>query len=164
MAYAVTHIIAGILGAELISKFVIKKEIPFRYYVLSGVAGLLPDIDELFYPVAKIAGNASFESIHRHYTHNLFIPLIFIIAALIAFRMKKENIGIAALIFALGSFTHLLLDVSLLGEIGPFFPFSEFIMGFNIAAMFDKSIIVLAGLDALLLLGWLYWKEREQGF
>ena len=53
MAYAVTHIIAGILGAELISKFVIKKEIPFRYYVLSGVAGLLPDIDVLFYPIAK---------------------------------------------------------------------------------------------------------------
>lgn len=171
MPQAVTHIVAAILIAEFIREYVVKDKKKFSiYYVfIAGLAGILPDLDVAAFWILNFFGY-SIEEVHRTFTHTLFVPLLFLILAFIFWNFKTRELGkhhlklhTIFLMLALGSFIHLVLDVTIAGTIRPFYPVYNFSIGYNLAGFlpFDLQQIFFASLDAAIFILWLVWLEYK---
>lgn len=169
MTQAVFHIIFALLIAEFIREYCVKNKYQFSimYVFICGLAAILPDIDVVAHWVLYFFGFALNE-VHRTFTHTLFIPLIFVLAALFIWNLKYKELGkrhlklhIIFLMIALGTFTHLFLDATVAGVIRPFYPFSNYSIGLNLIGFLPPALqqLALPCLDAAIFILWLVWLE-----
>ena len=76
------------------------------------------------------------------------------------FRKKHIKLSFMFFVFAAGSLLHILLDVVIRDGSRLFFPFSDFLLGFNIIFFVPISEdLVLIGIDTILLFFWIFWME-----
>lgn len=165
MPHAVTHVLITIVLLELFRHYLVKnkKTFPLHYIIIGGISALIPDLDILAYYILSFFGY-TLQEVHRTFSHNLFIPLFFVVLALASYGFKSKSLGERHLklrniflVIAFGIFIHLVLDFILLGSVMPFFPVSYSAYGLNIlniapSAWHDS---IMPSLDALILIVWL---------
>ncbi len=165
MPYAVTHILIPLILLELYRHYYVKnkKTFPLHYVLIGGLAGLIPDLDVAAYYLLSFFG-FSMGQVHRTFSHNIFVPFIFIILALVFYSFKNEALGERHLklrniflVIAFGIFIHLLLDMLIAGAIMPFYPFNSFSIGLNLIRVFPYAWqgSIVPSIDAILLILWL---------
>lgn len=169
MPHAVTHILAAIIIADIIRDYIVKdkRKFPLHYVLIAGIAGLLPDIDVIAYWLLHLAFGTPLEAVHRVYTHTFIIPLIILALGIIIWKGGRLNIGLGSrmrlghvvIIIALGYFTHVLLDLLIIGTVYPLYPLSPISAGLNIVSYSGVGGSFLAGLDAILIVIWLVHEE-----
>jgi len=171
MPHAVTHVLIAIILIELYRDYFIKnkKAFPLHYVLIGGIAALLPDLDIAVYYILSFFGYTLGE-VHRTFSHNLFVPLVFVAAAVPFWKFKNKELGERHLklrniflVISFGIFMHLVLDATLSGNIMPFYPISTYSLGLNLIklapAAWQQSI--LPSIDAAILILWLIHIERR---
>ncbi|MDD4878240.1 MAG: metal-dependent hydrolase [Candidatus Nanoarchaeia archaeon] len=149
-----THILVPLILADLYRDYIAKKKFPLFYVLVAGIAGLLPDIDIAIWRIIGFFREVSVSSVHRQFTHTIFIPLLFLMAALLMRKNRKAKLLFGMASF--GIFTHLVLDAIFSGSIMPFYPFSELSFGLNLALFTGmQPQMLFAVFDGILLGGWL---------
>jgi len=169
MPQAVTHFLIPLILLGLFQDFFVKnkKTFPIHYVFIGGLAGLLPDLDIAAYYLLSFFG-FTIQEVHRTFSHNLFVPLIFVFLGIIFWNFKSRGLGkhhlkLRTIFFAIafGVFMHLLLDVLVAGNIMPFYPFSTFAFGLNLISFLPHpwQNTILPTLDAVLLITWMIYLE-----
>ncbi len=160
MPNAVTHVLAAMLVAVVIRR-VFKKKFSSFYVLVAGIAGLLPDIDIIIYWVLNLFTTVPLADVHRQFSHTIFVPLLFLVVALVLWESKEMFLTLAMV--SLGSFVHILLDGALAGGIMPLYPLSNYIFSLNLVAKIFGPVAntVLIGMDAILLVVWLAYEYRH---
>lgn len=167
MPYAVTHILVPIILVSLFRAYFIKNKnkFPLHYVLIAGIAGLLPDIDVPIWWILHNFGYSMME-VHRTFSHTLFVPLIFLLLAVLTTKvhnnfLAKHHLKLNTIFYliAFGTFIHLVLDSTLIGFIMPLYPLSTFKFGLNIIPVTTLGLSVMAGIDAILLVLWLIHEE-----
>jgi membrane-bound metal-dependent hydrolase YbcI (DUF457 family) len=162
MPYAVTHVILTIVVLDLIRDYVIKdgKRIPLHLLFLGGIAGLLPDIDiPLYWLLNKVLG-IQINWFHRTFSHSIFFALLFLLATILLLFTNKEKYWLPMAVISFGVCFHIFLDVIFAGYVTLFYPFTTTKFGFDLAAKIAWPGL-MEGLDALILLVWLYDLDRR---
>jgi len=165
MPHAVTHFLIPVILLELFRHFFIKdkKSFPIHYVFIGGLAGLLPDIDIAFYYILSFFG-FTIQEVHRTFSHNLFVPLFFVLLAGFSYKFKSKELGKhhlklrnIFLVIAFGIFIHLLLDATISGGIIPFYPIFSLTIGLNLINLFPFPWYdtIIPTLDAILLIIWM---------
>jgi len=162
MPYTTTHVLVAIIAIELFREYFFKNNKKFpRYYILiAAIAGVFPDIEYLI--------RLSYHE--RFFLHSLFVPLIFALLGLFALRLKINskylgkkhmNLSFVLFIFAAGSLIHLGLDAIFVETLMPFYPISEYAIGFELVSKIKSNYqeLVLPIVDALLLFFWIMWMQ-----
>jgi len=165
MPNGVTHILVGLISADLIRDYVVKKRFSLFYVLVAAFGAILPDIDIAIYWVLNILYGTSITEVHRQFTHTLFLPLLFLIIALIF--IKKEKVFLFNSMLALGIFSHLVLDALVSGMIKPFYPLSNFYFGLNLVPYTAFTQTIMLVIEGVLLLGWLsylYYRHKVKDF
>lgn len=167
MPFAVTHILVPLLMTAIIRDFFLKKQkskFSLHYVFIAGIAGILPDIDVAAFLFLRFFG-FSFEQVHKTFLHSIFIPLIFFSLFLaLSFRNKtnsnKIKPNIIFLMLALGTLSHLILDL-FFEPFAPFNPFSDKIIGMNLINYLppDLQSLFFPILDGALLIIWLSYLQ-----
>jgi membrane-bound metal-dependent hydrolase YbcI (DUF457 family) len=157
MPLAVTHVLLTIIAIDIFRHAFKKKElIPLGYLLIGGIAGLLPDIDIPFFWLLSFF-RFNLEWFHGTFTHILLIPFVILIACLITYRYNKKA-GILLGIITFGYGFHIILDFIFYGtNLSPLWPF--FITQFNGVTSYLDIRGLEMGLDAFILLGWLWYEE-----
>ena len=93
MPQAVTHFLIPVILLELFRQIFIKdkKSFPIHYVFIGGLAGLLPDFDVAAYYVLSFFG-FTINEVHRTFSHNLFVPLFFILLSGIFYKFKNKEL------------------------------------------------------------------------
>ena len=154
MPYAVAHMLIPMLILDIIRHKIpkIKLELPNRYVLIAGLAGLLPDIDiplSLLFP-SLIA--------HRGITHTVWVPLGFLIIFLIFQFIKKFDWSKISLMISIGIASHIILDLITAGSVKLFYPLSNAYFQVNLISRLLPNIEVAFAytmLDAIILFAWL---------
>ncbi len=165
MPQAVTHVLITIILVDLYRDYLMpgRRRLPLDFVLLGGIAGLLPDIDIPIYWLLNSMLGLPVPWFHRTITHSIFFPLIFLLIAVFFHFRKTHHSHKWAVVFGIisaGITIHLLLDMFLSGGVSPFYP----LWGYTYTAGIFGSITLpafWAGLDAILLLAWLYHEERK---
>ncbi len=171
MPQAVTHFLIPVILLELFRDFFVKdkKTFPVHYVFIGGLAGLLPDLDIAVYYILSFSG-FTLEEVHRTFSHNLFIPLIFVILGLLAYSFKNKELGKHHLklkniffVIAFGIFVHLILDTIVLGWIMPFYPLSTYSIGFDLLnhVPVPWQSTIMPSFEAILLVLWMIYLEMR---
>ena len=160
MPLAVTHVLLAIIVLDIFRDYFIKKKklIPLHYIFIGGIAGLLPDIDIPVFWVVSLF-KPSIDWFHGTFTHLFLIPLVILVASLVTYRYnKKAGILLGIISFSYGF--HIILDFLFYGDaILPFWPiFNKSING--LIAYINLPALEM-GLDAFILLGWLWHEEKK---
>ena len=161
MPLAVTHVLVPIIIADLIRDHVkgMKHKITLHELFVAGLFGLLPDIDILFGLVSNFLFGTFPTAFHRTYTHTLVIPAVIFLTSLLFW--DKQKIRMLLWMAAFGWFSHIILDYFIIGEVMPVFPISNLQVGLNpFGVPNETTYLLVAGLDAVSLLGWLWHEER----
>ena len=171
MPQAVTHFLIPAILVALFRDFYLKKRdrqtFPLHYVLIAGLAGLLPDIDIAIYYLFSFFGFA-YGEVHRTFSHNLFVPLIFLILGFVFIGVRNRELGKHKLklstiffILAFGILIHLTLDSLVAGSILPFYPLSNFEFGLDLISklpgQFQGTIVPV--IDAILLVFWMIYLE-----
>jgi len=160
MPLAVTHVLLTIIIVDIFRDYIIKKKklIPLNSLFIGGIAGLLPDIDIPVFWLLNIF-NSKIGWFHGTFTHIFLIPAIILIASLITYRYSKKA-GILLGVITFGYAFHILLDFLFYGvNISPFWPL--FNTSFSGITTYLNIPRFEMGLDALILLGWLWHEEKK---
>lgn len=162
MPNAVTHVLAAMFVAEIIRQFVVKKKFSSLYVLIAGIAGLFPDIDIMIYWVLSLFTQVPLADVHRQFTHSLFVPLLFIIVAIVVYQSRQMFLTLSMV--ALGCFIHIVLDGALSGGIMPFYPLTNYVFNLNLISNIFGAVAstVLIGMDAILLVLWLVYEYRKR--
>jgi membrane-bound metal-dependent hydrolase YbcI (DUF457 family) len=173
MPHAITHFLIPAILIALFRDFYLRKKdrrnFPLHYVLIGGLAGLLPDLDIAIYYLLSFFGVAINE-VHRTFSHNLFVPLIFLILGFIFIGIRNRELGKHKLklstiffILAFGVLIHLILDATIAGNIMPFYPLSNFGLGLDLInklpSQFKTTIVPV--LDAVLLISWMIYLELK---
>ena len=127
-----------------------------RELFLAAIVGLLPDADMLLQKFAKYVLRIKFYP-HRIYTHNLVIPLILLVIGLALYYRRTGNRYASTIFFLMsaGWAVHVALDFAFAGPVRLLAPFDWALYGFDL--LYASEIInLLIGMDAILLIGWLF--------
>ena len=160
MPFAATHVLASIILVDLYRDYFAKRKKYFTLHTvfIAGFAGLLPDID---LPLGRLFNFFGFYLMHRGFTHTPLFALIFLIPAMILWKNKKNTAAMYFFVTAFGIFTHIFLDyivsADAAGGIMFFYPFSE--AQFGLSLLKNASPTFFAGVDAIILLLWLWHEE-----
>ncbi len=163
MPYAVTHVIITIILVDLFRDYALKhkkKYFTLHTIFLAGFGGLLPDIDLPLEYLLNYLGLSTPLLIHRGITHTPFFALLFLVPGIILFMRKKHKLATYFFVIAFGIFMHTGLDFLFGGEHGImfFWPLSDY--QFGTRSLFGGfGQLIAAGLDAIILLAWLYHEE-----
>jgi len=164
MPFAVTHVLFSIIAVDLYRDYVTKHKKYFTLHTvfIAGLAGLLPDID---IPLGILLNFFGIEFFHRTFTHTPLFGLIFLIPALIYWKLKKHKIAVYFIVICFGVLSHVLLDflsqsdssfgITLLYP----FTFATFNLGLLGNLSFYQEVSLFAAIDAIILLLWLYHEE-----
>ncbi|MBI2574846.1 metal-dependent hydrolase [Candidatus Woesearchaeota archaeon] len=172
MPFAVTHVLVPLILSDIYRDFTKKgrKLLTRRMALFAGISGLIPDMDIPVFLVLSHFSSIPITSVHRTITHSLFLPLFglalfFLLRAL----FSKKSWHMYALMFAFGTFSHIVLDGVINGTVMPFYPLSLATFGLDIVRVLVPGAVtgsdlpyrltLLAGLDALLLVVWLAYEE-----
>ena len=161
MPASVTHVLIAIVLIDLFRKFVLKKKnFPLYLILIGGIAGMLPDID---IPLAWILSRwgYSLHEIHRSYTHNLIIPTVFLIVALLIWKFWPKIAHVFFVVSA-GWTIHVVLDCIFSGTMPIFYPFSSQLYGLDLIPWNSLSGTFYYGLDAIILILWLVYEYYAQ--
>lgn len=164
MPFAVTHVIIAIVLIDLFRKFVLKKKnFPLYLVLIGGIAGLLPDIDILIYWFLQSFTSIELTEVHRVFTHTLFIPVIFLILALIVWKFWPK-ISHVFFVLSAGWTIHLVIDVLLMYRVPAFYPL--FSGDFGLALIPNNFLggTFFYGLDAIILVLWLVYEWKMKNF
>ena len=177
MPQAVAHILIPILLVSIFRDFYLrnkdKKHFPLHYVLITGLGGVLPDIDIIFSIILNLIGVNDW-NVHKTFTHSLFFPIIFI---LIYFLLKpvhkkakicnltrhKLELSKIFLVLAIGISIHIFLD-SMFGEQAYFFyPILIKDYGINLVSYLSKDLqnLFFPTLDGILLVIWLAYLELK---
>ena len=167
MTQAVTHFLVAAILVNLFRDYVVKNkhDFPLHLVLIAGIAGLLPDFDVAAFWILHYSG-LTLAEVHRTFTHNLFVPLLFLVFGIILWGSKNhylesKHIKLRNLFFviAFGVFIHLVLDATVSGLIMPFYPLSTFAVGLNIINFLPVHFhsAFLPSLDAVLLMFWMIY-------
>ncbi len=165
MPNAITHFLIPVILLELFRYFFIKnkKSFPIHYIFIGGIAGLFPDLDIALYYFLSFFG-FTIQEVHRTFSHNLFVPLVFVFLGLFFWKFKNKELGKhhlklknIFLVIAFGIAVHLLLDTIVQGSIIPLYPLFNFTVGFSLVKFFPSSWqnTIISVLDAGLLILWM---------
>jgi membrane-bound metal-dependent hydrolase YbcI (DUF457 family) len=159
MPFAVAHVLSSIIAVDLYRDYIAKHKKYFTLHTvfIAGFAGLLPDID---IPVSWVLNSLGAEFAHRTFTHTPLFALIFLIPAVAFWLHKKHKIAVYFFVTCFGVLMHILLDFVFSTDDGGlilFYPVSNMQFGLNLLKGFDPTL--LAGLDAVILLLWLWHEE-----
>lgn len=154
MPNALAHVLLAIFAAELIRRLS-KKKFKLFYVLVAGIAGLIPDLDIIFYWFVNLFTHAPLYNIHRTFTHTIFLPLIFLVLTLVFIKHKKYFLFFGMV--TLGISVHLLLDLTAT-SLRIFYPFSELRLGLNLIPGGEFGRTILLGFDAILLVSWLIYQ------
>lgn len=161
-----THILVPLILADLYRDYIAKKKFKLFYVLVAGIAGLLPDIDIAIWWLLNLLYEVPKELVHRQFTHSIFMPLLFLAAALLWKKNRKALLFFSMAAF--GIFTHILLDAIFSGSIMPLYPFTGFSIGLNMLPRLGlDTAVFLAAFDGVLLGGWLiheYLKHKIKDF
>ena len=171
MPQAVTHFLIPLILLGLFQDFFVKnkKTFPIHYVFIGGLAGLIPDLDIALYYLLSFFG-FGIDEVHRTFSHNLFVPLIFVFLGLIFWKFKNKGLGKHHLklkniffVIAFGIFMHLLLDATIDGMIIPFYPISNLTIGLNLISFFPLpwQNTIIPTIDAVLLILWMIYLETK---
>ena len=170
MPYAVTHFLIPAILVALFRDFYLRKKdkrrFPLHYVLIAGLGGLAVDLDYIIYYGIMLFG-FDFPS-HRIFFHNLFFPLVFLILGFLFVGVRNKELGkhklkLSTIFFVIcfAAITHLILDAIVMGNIVPFYPFSEYGFGLDLVRrlpeLLQNSIVPI--IDAVLLAGWMIWIE-----
>ncbi len=165
MPLAVTHVLTAGILVGLYRDFVTKHK---RYFTLHTVFigalfGLMPDIDIPLRMIAKLLGfNVPWLLQHGGITHTPLFALLILIPGLVIWYRGKHRLGVYFFVAAFGIFIHLLLDFLIGGGAAEgimwFFPISMEGWKIHLIKYFNMQDLP-AALDAVLLLGWLWYIE-----
>ncbi|MBU0629034.1 MAG: metal-dependent hydrolase [Nanoarchaeota archaeon] len=158
MPLAVTHVLLTIILLDLFRDYIIKKKrlIPLHFIFIGGIAGLIPDIDiPIFWLLNLFKLNITW--FHGTFTHLFLIPIAILAASLITYRYNKKA-GILLGIISFGYGFHIFLDFLFYGcNISPFWPIITH--NFNGLSHYLNIPGLEQGLDAFILLAWLWHEE-----
>ncbi|MBI4182044.1 MAG: metal-dependent hydrolase [Candidatus Aenigmarchaeota archaeon] len=164
MPYAVTHILVPIIILDLLKKRrAWKGKISLHTIFVAGVFGLVPDLDIALEFLLYGIGNPA--DLHRTFTHSFSIPFVLAVIALLLWRSGRARkqaafLGVAAFGWAL----HVFLDILSGGVVTPFVPFSSW--GIEVGILVNEAqplqlqTSILAALDAVVFLVWLWHEEK----
>ena len=167
MPHAVTHILTSIVLVDLYRDYITKHKKYFSLYAvfLAGFFGLFPDIDVLLGIFADLL-NINIPPLLEHgmITHTPFFALLFLIPAIILWKLKKHKQSIYFYMAFFGITFHLLLDFILGGGshygMMLLFPFSMEQWKIHLFNQFDIQSLPQA-LDAIILIAWLWHEEKK---
>jgi len=160
MPLAVTHVLLAIILVDLYRDYFTKHKKYFTLHTIfiAGLAGLLPDIDIPLNLVLNIFG---FGITHGTITHVPLFGLIFLIPAFILWINKKHKFAMYFFVISFGVLFHIFLDYLIRSDVGGgimlFYPVSNAAYGLNLFQ--DFSFLFFAGIDAIILLAWLWHEE-----
>ena len=161
MPFAATHVLVPMILISVIKahwkKFTHK--ITLKEIFVAGFFGLLPDIDVPVWWLATALTGAPWQAIHREFTHSIIFVGIILLAAFLL-KQKGKKLYVMGLLAALGYASHLVLDFIIVGQIKPFWPFSSAAYGLQLVPVGELGFSILAGMDALLILFWLWHEEK----
>ena len=158
MPNAVTHVIIAILIVDLFRKYVLKKKnFPLYLILIAGIAGLLPDLDVLFYWVLNVIRGVEISAVHRLFSHTLLIPFIAFVIAVGVWTFWTRFAHIL-FVFSAGYTTHLILDSILTGKLSLLYPLTTTQYGLNFIPFATLSGTFYIGLDAIILILWLVYE------
>lgn len=161
MPFGTTHILVPIIIVSVIRAHwkKLKHKITLKEIFVAGFFGLLPDIDVPIWWIINLVSGAPWKEVHRVFTHSIiFVFIILFVAYLL--KAKSKKLYVMGLLAAFGYATHLVLDLIIVGQIKPFWPFSTVAYGLQLVPIGDLGFSILAGIDALLILFWLWHEER----
>jgi membrane-bound metal-dependent hydrolase YbcI (DUF457 family) len=175
MPQAVTHVLVVIILLSIFRHIYQKrtgKKFHLQYVLIGGLAGIIPDLDIPLFWVMHYFGY-SIEQIHRTYSHTIFVPIVFLLLAVLSkytvknkFGRNKLSLTTILILFSFGSFIHLVLDSTLAGYIMPIYPLSNVRIGTGFPyTVFPEHIatLLLATLDGVLFIIWiLYLKIKHK--
>ena len=164
MPFAVTHVLVPIIILDTLrDRFEIIKNFKLtnRFIFLSGIAGLLPDLDLPLFSILDLFGIKIASNIgHRIFFHNIWIPISFFGFFLVYYALKRIKAAKVFLILTFGFSIHLILDGMIVGSIMPLFPLSTTEVGLDLVRLLPISrATTMVSLDAILLLLWLWHEE-----
>ncbi|MCH7568078.1 MAG: metal-dependent hydrolase [Nanoarchaeota archaeon] len=173
MPLAVLHILLPLVIMSLFKDIYEGKKkkrfFSLHYVLIAGLAGLLPDLDIVVFWGLHFLGYTISE-VHRTFTHNIFIPLAFLLMFFVFQNVRMKKLGrhklrlnVIFLMIALGYIVHLALDALFIGLIMPFYPVSFFEFGLNLINLLPYPLneIFIPSLDAILFFLWLIWLELK---
>lgn len=160
MPFAVTHVLSNIILVDLYRDYFAKHKKYFTLHTIfiAGFAGLLPDID---IPLNWILNLFGADLVHRTITHTPLFALIFLIPGFILWRKKKHTMAMYFFVTSFAVFLHIFLDYFFASDAGGgimfFYPFSTAEYALNLLK--GTSATLFAGIDAIILLLWLWHEE-----
>ena len=156
MPFAVTHVLLTIILVDLYRDYITKYKKYFTLHTIfiAGVAGLLPDID---IPLNWLLNFFGLGIAHGTITHTPLFGLIFLIPAFILWHQKKHKTAMYFFVVCFGILFHIFLDLIFGAGILIFYPLSDFTFGLSTAINFSR--MASAGMDAIILLLWLWHEE-----
>lgn len=161
MPYAVTHVLLTIIVIDLYRDYVTKHKKFFSLHtvLIGGIAGLLPDIDV---PMGWIMQYFDINIVHGSLTHTPWFALLFFIPGLVFLNKEKKKVATIYFAISFGVFFHISLDWFLGGGMHQgvmwLFPFSVHAFKFHLMNNIGWNNWN-AGLDAVILLAWLWHEE-----
>jgi membrane-bound metal-dependent hydrolase YbcI (DUF457 family) len=172
MPLAVTHVILTIIVLDLYRDYVAihKKYFTLWTIFIGGVAGVLSDLDIILYNLF-LQFNINIPLLaHGGITHTPVFAAIFLVPFFILWTKKKHKLAVIFLVISFGIFMHIFLDYFVGGGdvhgIMFFYPFST--DRYTISFLNNyQDWISYAGLDAIILLLWLFheeWKHKIRDF
>ena len=143
-----THLAFGLL-LGLLGIIFLKPANPILFIVIVGFASILPDIDHPDSKIGKKVKIIGFLFEHRGFFHSIGALVLFTVCFYLIFKTSIYSIA-----FALGYFSHLIMDAITIKGIMPFHPFSKVsIKGFVKTNSFLETVIfVFAAVFAFWLL------------
>jgi len=161
MPFAVTHVLSAIILVDLFRDYIAKHKKYFTLHTIfiAGFAGLLPDID---IPLNWFLNLFGLGIVHRTITHTPFFALIFLIPGFILWKQKKHKVAVYFFVISFGIMLHILLDFLFTVEgSGIMFLYPLSIRMIHLNLLPNLSQTVSAGIDAIILLLWLWHEEMK---
>ncbi|MBU2590266.1 MAG: metal-dependent hydrolase [Nanoarchaeota archaeon] len=159
------HILVGLISANVVRDFVVKKKFSLFFVLVAAFGSVLPDVDIALYWLLNVFREVPLSLVHRQFTHTLLLPLLLLLIAFIF--IKKEKVFLFFSMLSLGAFTHLVLDSLFIGTIIPFYPISGIYFGLNLVPDTQMAQTVVLVIEGVLLLGWLsylYYRHKVKDF
>ncbi len=167
MPLAVTHVLLTIILVDLFRDYILKNHkryMTLHTVMIAGIAGLMPDIDIPLNWILGLFGKSISFLHHGGFTHTAFFGLIFLIPGFIFWKIGKEKIGVYFFVICFGIIFHVFLDFFVGGGayegVMWFWPLSSQVYKIHLLGSLGLQNLS-AGIDALILLGWLWHEEMK---
>lgn len=163
MPFAVTHVLIPIVIADYIRDHFVKNKKKWHNKIIFaiGIGGLLPDLDVPLGWIVQLFTGVNYSIFHKTFTHSIFFLGIFLAVIVIFELLKKHEYLKYSFMLFFGVASHLVFD-ALAREIPLWWWFNpnSLKVGLNILPYGSAGTSFMVGLDAIILLLWLWHEEK----